>query len=497
MAGTSKLRRVVSNTVISLVGQTVTWSSTLILTIAYGRFLGDAKFGELYFALTFVMLVGFPVESGFNQQLTRDIAQQPEKALTYLSNTLVIKGVLWCGLYGCVLLLTCLLNYTSEVQILVVICGITLLSGSIANTFGSLHNAFESVIFPVVGTILEKGLSAALGFVLLKFGASVEVMALVLLGGSLVNALWQGLWFFRRVGMHLHIERSSMLELLRSSIPFLTYGVLGVIYYRLDTILLSLMTSTTVVGWYGAGYRIFDTLIFLPSLVISAIVYPVLSQLSLGQDRQLRVAIEKSLNFLLFCSLPIATMLIVVAPAIIGVLYHRPEFAHTFPVLQFLAPGLVFLYVNSVLASTIMSTRREKGITVMAGIALLFNLGLNLILIPQYYHVGAAIATTATELLLLGLSLLFIPRSLQPTRSLLVGLKLLLSCGAMALVTIPLQQLNILIILPTAAVVYLISVFLLGAIPREDIQALYKAVRKKANVPPMEQERLEPEVTLS
>src|SRR5439155_14031308 len=91
----NRLRRVVGNTVISLLGQGVTWTSTLILTIAYGRFLGDIKFGELYFAITFVSLIGFPVEFSFNQQLTREVAQEPGKALHYLSNILLIKICLW------------------------------------------------------------------------------------------------------------------------------------------------------------------------------------------------------------------------------------------------------------------------------------------------------------------------------------------------------------------------------------------------------------------
>ena len=358
--GMANLRRVIGNTFISLLGQAITWCSTLLLTAAYGRFLGDAKFGELYFAITFVMLIGFPVDSGFNQQLTRDIAQEPGKALQYLSNTLLIKLVLWSVLYIAILLLCRYLGYTAEVQILVTICGITLLSGSIASTFGSLHNAFERVVYPVVGTILEKGFTAAAGIVMLKLGFGVQVMAFVLLGGSLINATWQAYWFFRLVGTRISIDFEQIRDLLKTSIPFLIYGILGVIYYRLDTVMLSLMANTTVVGWYGAGYRIFDTLVFLPSLIISAIAYPIFSKLSLSHEEQLKLAIEKSLNFLLFCSMPIATLLIVAAPNIIGFLYHRAEFTPSAPVLQALAPGLVFLYANSVFASIIMSTRHKK-----------------------------------------------------------------------------------------------------------------------------------------
>ncbi len=199
----NRLRRVVNNTVISLLGQAVTWTSTLLLTIAYGRFLGDVKFGELYFAITFVLLIGFPLEFGFNQQLTRDVAQDSSKALRYFSNTFLIKISLWFVLYGLILLVCWLLGYNMEERVLVAICGITLLFTSIANTFAALQYAFERVLFPAVGSILEKGLSALVGIILLRHGAGVQAMALVLLGGSLTNATWHAVWFLRLVGSRI------------------------------------------------------------------------------------------------------------------------------------------------------------------------------------------------------------------------------------------------------------------------------------------------------
>lgn len=474
------LRRVVSNTVISLFGQAITWTSTFVLTIAYGRFLGDTKFGELYFALSFVALIGFPIEFGFNQQLTRDVAQQPERARRYLANTLILKLLFWLMLYSIIIILAILLPYSDEQRLLIEICGLTLLSTAVTNTFAALHYAHERVVFPVVGTVLEKGLGAAAGFILLKLGYSVEVMAFVLLSGSLANSLWQSVWFFQRVGIHLKLDRAVMRNLLHTGLPFLLYGVLGVIYYRLDTVLLSLMTNTDVVGWYGGGYRLFDTLVFLPNLVISAIMYPVFSKLSINSQAQLKTAIEKSLNFLLFCGLPIGTVMIAAAPGIIGFLYHRAEFDHSVPVLQALAPGLVFLYINTVLNTTIISIKREKKITVMAAAALVFNLAVNLLTIPFFQHIAAAAVTSLTELLLLCIGMVYVPRELRPTGSILVGLKALIASLAMALVILPLASFPIYVPLFMAAPVYLLVATLLGTIPREDILALYYAVRHKA-----------------
>src|SRR5579859_1036579 len=293
------VKRIVNNTVFSLLGQVVTWTSTLLLTIAFGRFLGDFKFGELYTATTFVLLIGFPIEFGFNQQIIRDVAQETNKALHYLSNILLIKLVLWSILYGIILCISYFLGYNAEERFLIVICGLTLLITAITNTYSSLYYALERTIFPIVGTVLEKSSSALIGIILLMHGADVKVMAFVLLIGSLINGMWQVIWFYHLIGVSFTINFSLMRGLLRTSIPFLTYGVLGVIYYRIDTVLLSIMVNAATVGWYGAAYRLFDTMGFLPGLLIRPIMYPVFSKLSITSKETLKQAIEKTMNFLL------------------------------------------------------------------------------------------------------------------------------------------------------------------------------------------------------
>ncbi|MGH2496068.1 MAG: flippase [Ktedonobacteraceae bacterium] len=477
----NKLRRIVGNTLISLFGQFVTWTSTLILTIAYGRFLGDVKLGELYLAITFVSLLGTPIEFGFNQQLTRDVAEDPEKAHEYLWNTLLIKVTLWVFMYSIILFLSWILGYSPEERAIVAICSFILLSGSIGNIFASLHYAFEQTLYPAVGMILEKGLSAIVGFTLLRYGATVQVMALVLLGGSLIDSIWQSLWFFRLAGRHIVIRKAVLRRLVRSSIPFIVSGTLGVIFYRIDTILLSLMTSTAVVGWYGAGYRLFDTLVFIPNIIINAIMFPVFAKLSADSNSQstLKMAIEKSMNLLVICVVPIASLFVIAAPNIIGFLYHRPEFANTIPVIEALAPGLVFLYVNALLLNIIITTRGEKKVPIMSAAALVFNLGLNLYLIPRYQQVGAAVVTSLTELLLLCISFFLVPKYLLPKKSFKVIVKVMIAALVMSLVVLLMRRLTILFILPIALLVYSGAAILLRIVPREDIRALFSALGSK------------------
>ncbi|HEY0754793.1 MAG TPA: flippase [Ktedonobacteraceae bacterium] len=479
------LRKVVSNIVISLVGQAITWVSTILLTAAYGRFLGDTRFGELYFAITFVALIGFPIEFGFNLQLTRDVAQKPEEALRYLTNTLLLKLLLWLPFYAVLIALSWLLGYPPDERLLIGICGITLFSTSVANTFAGLHSAFERTYFSATGSIFERVIDAVAGILLLKFGAGVEAMALVLMTGSLVNTLWQGAWCFGKVGFFQRPSRSFMASLFKSSLPFLVYGVLGVIYYRVDTVMLSLMTNDTVVGWYGAAYRLFDTLLFLPSLVISAIIYPLFAKLTLHSEQQLKLAIEKTMNFVLFCGIPIATFLAVAAPQIIGFLYHNPDFNHSILTLQALAPGLIFLYANSVLAAILLSTHRERKMLILALSALVFNLTVNSILIPLFAQLGTALTTSATELLLLIISLLLVPRKLLPVKSLLSALRICFAAGVMGACLWWLQNNTLLLLLPIALFVYIVVALLCKALPLADLRIIYASMRDRKKRAPV------------
>lgn len=475
----NSLRKVLGNTGISFIGQIVTWISTLALTIAYGRFLGDEKFGELFFAISFVTLVGFPVEFGFNQQIVRDVAQDPNKAKRYPVNVLVLKIALWATLFGAVLGVSNVLGFGYEERILITLCGCTLLISAIGSTFGSIHTAAQRQVFPAIGLVIEKGLGAIIAILWMRVGGGVTAAAVALVIGTLAGATWQFIWFLRLVRVQWNFDFPLIRDLVMQSIPFLTYGVIGVIYYRVDTVLLQTLTSTATVGIYGAAYRLFDTLVFLPNIVIVAVMYPVMAKLSVNSEQQMKLAMEKSVNFLLVAGIPIMVGLVVAAPNIIGFLYHRTEFVASVPVLQALAPGIAILYLNSVWTTALMSLKMEKQLPWIAGAALVFNVGGNLLLIPRLGGTGAALMTSLTELLLMILALRALPRHLLPVRSIATGVKALAASLGMALVVVALSKLSILIILPIAGIVYAAVATALATIPRDDLEALYTAIARR------------------
>ena len=289
------------------------------------------------------------------------------------------------------------LGYSAEAGRVIAIYCLILAFNGLSTTFTAVYQGTQHVVYAAVGSIIEKVLVCALAITLLWLGFGVIAMAAVFVTGSAASVLWQGLCLRRVARIELRLDRAVIGKLVRNAIPFFAYWVMGSLYYRLDTILLSKLGGAAELGWYGAAYRLFDTLVFLPSIVASAILFPILAQLSTQARPSLRRAMAKGLDIIVIVGMPISVGLFVLAEPIIRFIYREPEFVQAVPALQWLAVGLLLLYVNSILSVTLVSLNEEHKLTLVAGLALVLNLGLNLALIPRYQHIAAASTTAATE----------------------------------------------------------------------------------------------------
>ena len=361
-----------------------------------------------------------------------------------------------------------------------------LATGGLSTTFTAVYQGTQQVVYAAVGSIVEKVLVCLLAVTLLSLGFGVVAMAAVFVAGSAAGAAIQSIYLRRVARIELRLDRAIITTLVRNAIPFFAFWVLGSLYYRLDTILLSKLTGAAVLGWYGAAYRLFDTLVFLPSIVASAILYPILAQLSTQSRASLRHAMSKGLDVILIVGMPISVGLYTLADPIIRFIYRQPEFVNAVPALQWLAVGLLLLYVNSILAVTLVSLNEERKLTLVAGMALVFNLGLNLAL-PPFQHVGAAATTAATEGLILTYLLVVMPRDLLARSTLGVLAKAAVASGAMALVLIGLNGQSLGLLIPLGAAVYAIVGIVLRLVPPEDFRLVTGALARRGRVAEVEE----------
>ena len=405
------------NTGVMLISQGVTWISSLVLMLCLPRYLGSEEYGRFYLAFSIALIFQMVIEFGGPYLIAKEVSRSREKAPSLLVNSLAIRILMWAFSMIAMIALAMVAGYSATVTTLIIIFGISKLWEGSGRVLASCFQGFEMMQYPAIGAITERVAVAVFGVVALLLGAHSVVIAVIWAASTLLNfGILAG--FTRRIVSSIpRVEWSDVRELTKAGLPYFLWSVFAVLYYRVDAVMLSFLTPDAVVGWYGAAYRLFDVLMFLPSIFSSAL-FPVLSRLWGRDADSLAGTTRKSLDFILLAGIPISVLVYAGAEQIIGLLFGLKEYAPSVLLLKIFSAGLLLVYIDFILISTLVASDRQRQWVIAAFVAMLVNPALNYVLIPLTQShfgnggIGSAIATLLTEFLVMCMALALMPRTI-------------------------------------------------------------------------------------
>ncbi|MHA6689329.1 murein biosynthesis integral membrane protein MurJ [Devosia sp. A449] len=146
--------------------------------------------------------------------------------------------------------------------------------------------------------------------------------------------------------------------------------------------------------------RLYQLPLGIIGIAIGTVLLPELSRhLTGGRDAEARATQDQSLLIAMLLSMPAATALIAMAEPIVRVLFERGAFdalatLQTAQALIAFATGLPAYVLIRVLQPGYFARADTVTPTIFAGISVVANIVLSLLLFPTYLHVGIAIATS-------------------------------------------------------------------------------------------------------
>lgn len=159
---------------------------------------------------------------------------------------------------------------------------------------------------------------------------------------------------------------------------------------------LKYFTTSTEVGIYSLGFSI-TGLIFSVAAVITGVLYPYYSE-SWNKKKDCTIFVNTSVKYILMITIPGVMGLFVMRRAIVT-LISGPDYIGAASVIPFLALFPIFGALSMVFYQTLMLNNRTKLIGLIYLVSGIINIILNIILIPIYGMVGAAVVTTISYLL--------------------------------------------------------------------------------------------------
>jgi O-antigen/teichoic acid export membrane protein len=471
------LRSAARNISILAGSQALMWIAAIVFTIAQARYLGPARFGELSVALSYAALLAVVIDFGCEMQLSRLVAQRSSGHVDALAAAMMIRGGLWLLAMPCLVLATLGLGYDRELQQSILLVAVSVLILGISNTIGAYLQGREHFLLPAIASIAQRLTATVVGIAMLMTRPDVTAVASAFVIAGIVNLLVLIVGTRGRLLPPLRVSPRNTLALFRSTVPLGVYAIATSVYFGVDMIILQRLAPAENVGWYAAAFRLFSVATILPSVVAGIALYPVLSRLSVDSRGDLRAVIDKTLTLLTVAGVAVGLVLMLFAERIVTVLYPAQAYAEAASALRLLAPGVVFIYVNWILASSLLSLHQERRLAIVAVLAAVLNALANLIAISLYKQDGAALVTSLTELFVLVLLARLMPRDLLGSEHVRVATRTLLAAGATALVLSPIREQELFITVPLALSVFGLLAVGLQAVSRTDLLALRALVR--------------------
>ncbi|SIS03178.1 lipopolysaccharide biosynthesis protein [Natronorubrum thiooxidans] len=251
--------------------------------------------------------------------------------------------------------------------------------------------------------------------------------------------------------------------------------------YHVDVLLLQYWTSDEVVGYYKGALAIAEVLWLAPK----AVQLSILQRVSMLWNRDEIDAIQRKAQLVtryVFLFTALLTLGMAVLAADFVPLYLGESFDSAVTPLQLLLPGVLgFAMARPTLAIN-QARRSLRPLLVATGACSLVNLILNLLLIPTYGMIGAAIATS------IGYGSLVVFQSLAARHmgyDPLGGLQVrptLLTLGATAAVIFPLASglssslIALIVVPPVGAIIYVTAAVATGTVTVTDIENIISSI---------------------
>jgi O-antigen/teichoic acid export membrane protein len=478
-------KTIAQNTTILMGSQLGMWLLTTAIMIVLPRYLGVANVGKLQFASSLWLMIGVFVTFGTDTLLIKEIARNATQTSQLLSGALLLRSLLFIIACGMVAALVHILDYPTSTLYVIALVGVGSLVRQWIGAYQVTLQGLEKMAYFSIGEIVGNALYTGLGIILLLSGWGIYTIAILMSLGALANLAIQHI-FLRRVQMvHFVFDAQFMWQMLKAGLPYLMSGFFLVAYMQVDVIIISWLVDEHTIGWYSAADRLFGTLLFIPSVYITA-AFPAFSRLSKGHTDSLQKLISKSFDTLLLLGVPIGLGILVIANPLVILLFGE-EFKESGPVLAIFGVVLIVTYQNILIGRLLIAIDRQNIWTLVMAIATIATIPLDIVLIPwcarifQNGAIGGALSFLITESAMLVAGLLLLPKGSLNGANLWRLVRILLAGLGMTVAVWEFQNYFLGIAIFSGMVTYPILIFLLRVLPKEDIALLGQLVLQLQN----------------
>ncbi len=379
----------------------------LVISAYLSHIFGAAGMGKIMFAINIVTYFTLAASLGIPNYAIRVIAKNRDsrkltsKNFSELASIILKSSIISSILYYVIILFV----YRGDSESFKIAAALGLMVITNITNYDWLFEAEEDFKYLAIRSIIIKTCAIILIFTLVHSKEDMVLYAFLYTGITVANNLWNAISFkkyatisFRNVCVNQHI--SPILVLFSSAIA-------TDVYVLLDSTMLGVLADPKYLGYYSNSSR-FVRASFGIMAAVTGVFNPRLNYLY-GQEKRdsFRSQLQKFYDSSMFIAIPVFVGIWTLAPQVICILFGN-DFLPGILTLRILAPLVVVFSLATVFGHVcLIIYHKEKQLLFATIIGAVVNFMFNLILIPNLYHNGVAIASVVCEVLVTVIIVLF------------------------------------------------------------------------------------------
>jgi O-antigen/teichoic acid export membrane protein len=220
-----------------------------------------------------------------------------------------------------------------------------------------------------------------------------------------------------------YIDYAYFKYILRQSLPFALLVLLTNLHNRTDAIFLERLLPDGLgaeqAGIYASAFRLLDAALIV-AYVFSVLLLPMFARM-IAEKTSVNSLVKTSFTLIFIYGVLLATVSYYYSYPLMEVLYqkHVWESSDVFSILMLSIAPLSATYIFGTLLTANGDIRK---LNIIALIAMVLNIGMNILLIPKYLAVGSAVASVCTQLFIITVEIILAVKtfSLKITKGYLI-----------------------------------------------------------------------------
>lgn len=374
--------------------QVTTWVVSLLYIVIVTRAIGPRSNGELSAATAFYGILVPLAALGTSTYLVKEIASDPARAPRLVASALTVKLLALPPAVAVVTAYLIVSHFSREMTIVFILFGAGLLPSLCSPALQAALQGIQRMGAIALSGILNSLVYDTVAIVLVLLGhRNVILIASLLLATMYVSMLLTVAIYRRHFATEWKVRLQDVLSVIRGGFPFLATQVAYTLYVGADTVILTSLSSSTEVGWYGAVSRLFSSLLFV-STILSTVWLPRMSAHARHDPAALRRETQLVFRLALLSAVPLAVGGSLVAGRLVHVFWGHAYAGASAP-MSVLLLALPATSISTVLYSVLVARGKAGTWAWVMAVALALNVIANIGLVLWFRSEGRSTALAA------------------------------------------------------------------------------------------------------